>query len=213
MDYVNIPFPDCIALGAQSAVRWSTTITQSFGGRVDANQNWQDPLHPFDISFAVRTVSEFALVKAHFMQVRGRANSFPFKDYTDFEVSASEGVILDAAGVAPAGNATFYLNKRYGSGLSAYDRPITRPDSPVQVFRTRSAVTTDITGSGAVVNYSSGAVAITGHMSGDTYSWAGEFHVPCRYDTDNLPAVIVNRQPNGEHLVAVTGLQLIEVRE
>lgn len=213
MDYVDISFPECIALNAQSAVQWSTTITMAYGGQVDANQNWQDPLHPFDISFAVKTVSDFAIVKAHFMQVRGRANSFPFKDYTDFEVTVSSGVILDADGIAPTADGTFYLNKRYGSGAAAYDRPITRPDNPVQVFRTRASVTTDITGSGAVVTYTTGAVAITGHLSGDTYSWSGEFKLPCRYDTDTLPAVIVNREPNGEHLVSVTGLKIIEVRE
>lgn len=213
MEYVDIPFPDCIAMNAQSAVQWSTTVVQSFGGRVNTNQNWQDPLHPFDISFAVRTVTEYSLVKAHFMQVAGRAKSFPFKDYTDFEVTAANGVILDASGASITANGTYFLHKRYGSGGSAYDRRITRPDTPIQVLRTRAAVTTNIVGSGATVTYTTGAVAITGHQSGDTYTWVGEFKVPCRYDTDTLPAVIVSRQGAGEHLVSVSGLSVVEVRE
>lgn len=214
MDYVNIAFPDCIAMGAQSAVMWQTQITQSIDGQVSANQDWQDPLHPFDIGFAVRTVSDFALVKAHFMQVRGQAKAFPFKDYTDFEASATEGKLLTLAGAAVSGDGTYYLHKRYGTGADAFDRRITRPDTPIQVLRTRSAVTTNITGVGATVTYTTGAVAITGHAGGDTYAWVGTFKLPVRYATDRLNAVIENREPtpDGEHLVSVSGLQLVEVR-
>lgn len=214
MEFVDIAFPDCIAMGAQSAVMWQTQITQSIDGQVSANQDWQDPLHPFDISFAVRTVSDFALVKAHFMQVRGQAKAFPFKDYTDFEATATDGKLLTLAGAAVSGDGTYYLHKRYGSGASAFDRRITRPDTPVQVLRTRSGNTTNITGAGATVTYTTGAVAITGHVSGDTYAWAGTFKLPVRYATDQLNAVIVNREPgaSGEHLVIVNGLQLVEVR-
>jgi uncharacterized protein (TIGR02217 family) len=214
MSFVNIPFPDCIAFGAQSDVMWRTNIVQSIGGYESANQNWEDAKHVYDVSFAVRTASDYQDIREHFNQVRGRANTFPFKDYLDFEVTG--GVLLSAAGAIPAASGTFYLHKRYGSGGSLWDRKITRPDSTLTgVYRTRSAVVTNILGTDAVVTYTTGAVALANHVGGDTYTWAGTFKVPCRYDTDRLPAAIINKQPgqNGELLVDVQSIPIIEVRE
>lgn len=212
MTFVDIPFPDCIALGAESNPTWSTDITPVDSGRESANQKWADTRHEFDVSFAVRTKSDYLLVRSHFHQVRARAKSFPMKDFLDFEVDTTEGLLFDAAGVAPAGNGTFFLYKRYGSGADAYDRKITRPDNPVQVFRNGG----DITGAGAAVTYTTGAVAITGHTGGDVYTWSGTFKVPCRYDTDRLPAAAINKQGSGdggELLVDCGSIPIIEVRE
>jgi uncharacterized protein (TIGR02217 family) len=214
MSDIDIPFPDCIAFGAQSDVMWLTNIVQSIGGYESANQNWEDAKHVYDVSFAVRTAGDYQDIREHFNQVRGRANTFPFKDYLDFEVTA--GVLLSAAGSIPAASGTFYLHKRYGSGGSLWDRKITRPDSTLTgVYRTRSAVVTNILGTDAVVTYTTGAVALANHFGGDTYTWAGTFKVPCRYDTDRLPAAIINKQPGqaGELLVDVQSIAIVEVRE
>jgi uncharacterized protein (TIGR02217 family) len=212
MSFVNTPFPDCIAFGAQSDPMWSTNIPVSAGGFEKANQNWEEVRHAYDVSFAVRTASEYKLIRTHFNEIRGRANHYPFKDYLDFEVSTSEGRLLSAAGAAPAADGSFQLHKRYGS-TNAYDRKITRPDSPIAVWRTRSAVTTNIVGAGAAVTYTTGVVAITGHVGGDTYSWSGTFKVPVRYDTDRLPAAIINRHNAEELLVDCSSIPLVEVRE
>lgn len=211
MEYVNIPFPDCIAFGAQSDAMWSTEVVAVLSGREVTNQNWEDNRHVFDASQAVKTATDFAMVRTHFHEVRGRAKAFPFRDFIDYEVATTEGVVLSLAGAVVSANGTYYLHKRYGS-VSPYYRRITRPDTPVRVFRTRAAVTTDITGAGAAVTYTTGAVAITGHLGGDTYSWSGTFMVPCRYDTDRLSASAINRSDD-ELLVQCGPVPLIEVRE
>lgn len=215
MQFVNIPFPECIAFGAQSDAAWSTDLAAVLSGHEIANQKWQDTRHFYDVSFAVRTRTDYLLVRTHFHQVRGRAKSYPFKDFLDFEVSAAEGVLLSAAGAVISANGTYYLHKRYGSGGDAYNRRITRPDTPIQVLRTRSGVTTNIVGSGAAVTYTTGAVVITGHAGGDTYAWSGTFVVPCRYDTDRLPAAAINKQggEDGELLVDCASIPIVEVRE
>jgi uncharacterized protein (TIGR02217 family) len=216
MSFVNIAFPDCIEFGAQSIVVWLTNIVQSIGGYESANQNWEDAKHAYDVSFAVRTVSDYQSIRAHFNQVRGRANYFPFKDYLDFEVTAADGVLLSSAGAIPAASGTFYLHKRYGSGGSLWDRRITRPDSTLTaITRTRGGTPSNILGTDAVVTYTTGAVALSNHVGGDTYTWAGTFKVPCRYDVDRLPAAIINKQPSddGELLVSVQSIPIVEVRE
>lgn len=211
MQFVNISFPERIAFGAQSDPMWSTNLAVSFGGFETANQNWEDVRHHYDVSFSVRNVTDYKAVKAHFMQVRGRAKSFPFKDFLDFEVSSSEGVVDDAESVSDG----YQLFKRYGSGDDLYDRKITRPTSgTVAIFRTRSAVTTNVTAD-ATISYDGGTFSVTGDQEGDVYTWSGEFMVPARYDTDRLPSVAINKEPgaDGELLVQCAAIPIIEVKE
>ncbi len=214
MVFVDVAFPDRIAMGAQSDAEWSTALTAVVGGQESTNENWEDALHRFDASLSVRTATTYALARTHFHEVRGRARKFPFKDFLDFRVTTAQGKLLDATGVEPAANGTYRLHKRYGS-TNPWDRRITRPDTPIQVFRTRAAVTTDITGAGAAVTYAGGTVVISGHVAGDTYTWSGTFKVPCRYDIDRLPAAAINKQPapGGDLLVDCGPIPICEVRE
>lgn len=200
-------FPERIAFGAQSDPQWSTNLVALGSGFESANQNWQDCRHAFDVSFAVRVLSDYQLIRAHFHQARGRARAFLFKDFLDYTATQAEGV-LTATGTANQ----YQMHKRYGSGADVYDRRITRPRNPVLVYRTRTGTTTTIT---PTVDYDTGLVTVSGHVSGDTYAWAGEFRVPCRYDTDRLPSAAVNREPGptGELFVQCDAIPVVEVRE
>lgn len=212
MIFVDVPFPECIGFGAESSGTWDTSVAAVLGGNEDTNQNWEDARHEFNVPFAPRPADEWILIRDHHHTMRGRAKSFPVKDFLDFSVTVANGVLIDDDGAAPTASGTFQLAKQYGSGSEAYKRRITRPDTPVHVFRTRSAVTTDITGAGAAVTYTTGAVVITGHVGGDTYTWSGTFKVPCRYDSDKLPGVAVNKN-DGELVVECGPIAIIEVRE
>lgn len=212
MTFVDVPFPDCIAFGAQFEPEWKTTIAVTGGGYESAVQEWSQNRLMADVSFAVRTKTDYQLILDHFNMVRARARSFPFKNYLDFETTQLNGAVLTVAGVAISANGTYYLHRQYGTGSNAYYKRITRPDSPAVVYRTRAAVTTNITGAGATITYTTGAVAITGHASGDTYSWAGSFMLPCRYGVDRLPAAVVNKSA-GELIVSCDSIPVLEVRE
>lgn len=209
--YLDLPFPDRIAFGAQSDPVWSTEIAATASGHETAAELWAQNKHAYDVSFAVRTAADYRLVRTHFNQVRGRSRTFPFKDYLDFEVSAAEGVSDDAENSTDG----LQLFKRYGSGASAYDRKITRPRSgTLAIFRTRSSVTTNVTGS-ATIDYADGTFTVSGDAPGDVYTWSGEFWVPCRYGSDQLPAAIVNKEPaaDGDLLVECGSIAVLEVRE
>lgn len=204
MAYINAPFPDCIAFGAESVPEWSTQLADNSAGYSVANQSWSHARHSYDVSLAVRVLSDYKLVQAHFHQVRGRANTFPFKDYLDFEVTAAEGVATLVSG------SDYQLGKTYGS-TNPYTRTITRPVSGACTFyRTRSGAQSVIA---PTVDYATGVITVAGHVSGDTYQWAGEFRVPCRYGADRLPAAAINRQPNGELYVQASEILLVEARE
>jgi uncharacterized protein (TIGR02217 family) len=207
MEFIAITFPDCIALGAQSDPTWSTTLAEVIGGAEATNQNWSEARHRFDVSLTARPVSEYHSMRDHFHEARGRAKKWPFKDFLDFEVTQANGVLLDANLVAPAGNGTFNLHKKYGT-VDPYYRQITRPDTPIIVYRNG----VNIMGAGAVVTYAGGTVAITGHTGGDVYTWSGTFKVPCRYDIDRLPAAAINKS-EGEIIVDCGPIPIIEVKE
>lgn len=190
---------------------WSTTIGATFGGYESANQNWSNARHEFDVSLAIRNETDYAVVLAHFHQMRGRAHYFPFKDFLDYRVEQSQGVLLDDY---DSPTTAYQLAKRYGSGAYVYDRKITRPFN-VAVYRVRAGVTTVITGSVTVSTTTGRLTApITGHQTGDQYQWSGQFYVPCRYGLDKLPSVAVDRQAGGgELLVRCDSIPLIEFRE
>lgn len=208
MEFVDLPFPERIAFNAKAEASWQTTLTTLLSGFESTNQEWSQTRHFYDAGLAIRVASEYLDVKAHFHAVRGKAKKFPFLDPIDHTVS-------QAAGVLTASGSDWQMFYRYGSGGTAYDRKITRPKSgTIAVFRTRSAVTTNITGS-CSIDYTTGLVTISGHVSGDTYEWSGQFFVPCRYDIDRLPAVIVNKQggEGGELFVDCDSVPIVEVKE
>lgn len=120
MMFINVPFPECLAFGAISAPMWKTVLAENQGGWTQANQIWVYNKHSYDVSTAVRTNSDYALVIDHFNEVRGRANTFPFKDPLDYEVSADRGAVIY---VSPG---VYQLAKQYGT-VNPYYRKITRP--------------------------------------------------------------------------------------
>lgn len=212
MDYVDIPFPDRIAFGAQSSPTWSTSVAMTGGGSKTTNQNWSAARHEYDVSFAIRTASNFDLVVQHFHSVRGRAKKFPFKDYLDFTVSRARSTLIDNED----SDGTYTLAKTYGAaGPDQYVRRITRPRTgTVVIYRLRTGVTTDLTGD-STIDFETGIVEIdpTEIEEGDVLTWSGEFWVPCSYDTDKLPAVIINREGAGELLVDCTSIPVVEEKE
>jgi uncharacterized protein (TIGR02217 family) len=220
MEFVDLEFPERIAFGARSEPGWQTEIGITQGGVEATNQTWTNNRHYYDVSLAIRTASLYALVREHFNVMQGRTKYFPFKDFLDFSVTSAQGFVLDPDDLsAITANGSYQLFKVYGlsAGAHAYYRRITRPRAVIAVWRNRGGVITNITGAGAAVTYTTGAVVISGHVAGDTYSWSGEFRVPCRYDVDRLPAAAVNKQgkrsSDAELFVTCEQIPVIEVRD
>jgi uncharacterized protein (TIGR02217 family) len=211
--YVDIPFPPRIAFGAQRRPGWSTIVVMVESGLTRAEERWEQARHQFDISFAIRTVRDYSLIQDHFHQMRARARTFPFPDPLDNVTVRASGVLLPVDD--PDTPTIWQLAKRYGTGDAAWFRLITRPVAPI-VYRTRAGVTTSIAGS-ATVDLSNGGVVISpaALAPGDLLSWAGGFMVPCRYDVDELPGSIENREPgpDGELYVRVASIPVIEDKE
>ena len=183
MAFLESPrFPDRIATGAEGGPAFSTTKVYTRSGQRYANRNWQYPLPNYTIDQPAKKPGDFVELRAFFYNVAGAFGGFRFKDWTDY-TDEEDGVPCGIFSTVVAGS-VYQMVKRYVLGANTFLRPIQKPVSgTVKVFRTRSAVTTDITGS-STVDTTTGRVTVTGHLSGDTYAWTGEFDVPVALQDD-----------------------------
>lgn len=181
--FIETPrFPSCVAYGATGGPKFSTNIVALASGREQRNIVWSQVRAEYDVGHRNRTIVEMDELRAFFYAVRGRAYGFRFKDYTDYEVSATEGFLVDDGGSPSA----FKMMKRYTIGTMTYDRRIYKP--------VVGSVTCYLNGEampGWTVDYATGIVTgmHTGspnYYPGAAVTWAGEFDVPVRFDVDHL---------------------------
>lgn len=211
MQYASITFPPRLALSIQRVSKWQTRVTQSTSGRVGTQQDWQDALHTYDASFAVRTDSDYDEIVQHFHAVRGRAKKWPLKDPLDYKVTTSRSAMTELSADL------YQLGKTYGTGADVWTRRITRPIAgTVAVYRLRTGVTTDITADGTLDaglgTFEADALVIE---EGDVLTWSGQFYVPCMYGSDRLPGQVAGKRPgtSGELLVQCDDILIEEVLE
>lgn len=186
MAYFNEPFPDDIALGATGGPRIKVTAVKSGGGARYANKDWTNPQHIFNVSQGIKSLADFEVLRAFWYVTV--PDSFPFKDYTNFQVSQSLGVLQLVSG------SVYQMFKDETYRTRTWLRKIKKPKpGTVTVWRTRSGSTSVIM---PTVDYLTGLVTVSGHASGDTYGWAGDFYVPCYFVGDSMESA---KQVGPEH--------------
>ncbi len=201
--WLDVEFPRRIALGAVVTPGWQVTVTSTTAGFESRNLDWTQARHEFDVSLAVRTASDYLIVKKHFNMARAQLKSFAIRDFLDHRCEQSDGFLVATTG-------GYQLYKRYGSGPDAYERKITRPEN-VTIYQG------GVPGVGFDVDMETGIVTGPGSPGpgAEELGWSGKFFVPVRYDIDKLPGQAVQKHggPDGELLVSVSGILLVEVRE
>ena len=172
MAFIETRFPTKIAYGASGGPAYSTDIVVVNSGFEQRNSVWADSRCEFDVSHGVKTQTQLNELIAFFRVMKGRANGFRFKDFTDFQVTTGQGVFVALT------TYTFQMYRRYTTAATNYDRKITKPVS---------GSITVTGGSGVSINYTTGVVTVS---SGTPTAWVGQFDIPCRFDTDSLKARI-----------------------
>lgn len=149
----------CIDMGFgwQGGPSFLTGLVATRGGFESRNRYWQVARFKYEIGLVARVVSEFAAIKSAFMVCGGRADTFLFRDSTDYEAGVSNGAlrgVLDDAYVSTAvgyGIPVYQFTKGYTFASTTYYRPIMVPTGTV--YRGGSPVT---------VGASPGNIAIAG---------------------------------------------------
>lgn len=187
MSFFEDRIPDCIGLDITGGPNFSTEVVKTQGGQRYANQNWTYPLHRFRFGYTGMKESEILVHRSFFYVVKGRADGFRFKDWNDYR--ATRQPLSLVSGVI------YQLNQTYARGIRTFTRPIYKPVSgKVAVFRTRAGVTSSIS---PTIDTTTGQVTVSGHVSGDSYTWTGEFDVPVAFTSDAFEAQIVNKGSEG----------------
>lgn len=178
-------FPDHIAMGAMGGPEFSTTIVQSIGGKEQRTSHMLYPKHNWDVSPGVRTNADYMELRAFFLNARGKAHGWRFKDSSDYHCTHSDGVVTAIT------STTFQLHKKYVSGAQTMLRKIAKPVSgTVEILVSGAAAT-------ATINTVTGVVTIAAAPAAANVTWAGQFDVPMRFDFDHLQATRIARDQDG----------------
>lgn len=192
--FLDIAFPGSVGRGATGGPGFSTQIVTLASGAEQRNVNWSQARGRWNISTGIRDRADMAAVIAHFHVVKGRAFSFRFRDWNDFDAVDQTMVQVTST--------TWQLVKRYSRSGFEHVRTITKPVSGSVVTRVGGSVVTP-----ASINLLTGVVTFAG-APGSAPTASFQFDVPVRFDTDSLPV-----QANAWDMQVVSNIDLVEVLE
>lgn len=211
--FIDEYLPDCAnSYNAISGPSFSTESVMVDSGAESINQRWQHPLFKFRVPRAVRDMETMFQVRDHFMIMKGRGQTFPFRDPLDFAsvnpeapgveptISATDQVIATANGT----KTQFQLIKTYTVGGSSYARNIVHPVTASVLVSLNGTPTA----SGWSVSRTTGVLSFDAPPSNGVVIRAG-FYFDCevRYDHDEFDAIAVSYRAGG-----FADLELMEVR-
>lgn len=183
-------FPLNIAFGAIGGPKYQTSIVTVDSGREYRNGDWANSRSKWEVGLRAMRKADTDELTSFFRVVKARLHGFRFRDWSDYQVTAGQGVVIQN----PDGS--LQLAKKYVSGDLTEYRPITTPVQGTVVM----------TG-GGTIDY------VTGKVTGGTTSntWTGEFDIPVRFDTDELQLDAVDKS-EGEILFQWSQIPLVEIR-
>ena len=174
MAFIETQFPTDISLGATGGPGFQTDVIAVNSGFEQCNANWEDARCAFDVAHGVKTQAQLDTLIAFFRVMKGKANGFRFKDWSDYKVTSGQGIFTQID------STHFQMWRRYTTAGNNSDREITKPVS--------GTITVN-GGTVASIDYTTGIVTMT---TGTPTSWTGEFDVPMRFDIDQMKNSIIH---------------------
>ena len=196
MSFLEIRFPDSISFNSSTILEFNTTIITSKNGKEYRNVNWNNNKMKFNIVNGIKTKTELDEVIKFFRNVKGKADGFRFKDWTDFSA------VNQQIGIGDGETKEFQLIKTYTINGNTYTRKIKKPViSTIKVFLD-GIETNDFS-----IDLTNGLITFEVAPSDTTIITANfEFDVPVRFNNDLLE-VSLNSLSSGK----INNLELIEI--
>jgi uncharacterized protein (TIGR02217 family) len=188
----DVVFPLPISFGATGGPERRIEVAELTSGREQRNARQAHSKRRYDAGTGIASISDLRQVISFFEARRGRLTAFRFRDPFD-NASRDDGLAVtpadQALGTGNGMQSRFKLVKNYGSGSDAYARPIRKPVSGslrVAVAGVEKTLSThfsfdDTTGE---IVFVSGSIP----SNGQSVTAGFEFHVPVRFDADQLSA-------------------------
>lgn len=196
-----------IERGALGGARFNTSVLELDSGFEKRNSNWSVPRGEWDVGFGLllkfqedpdNMKLDLDELINFFYIVRGKAYSWRFKDWSDFEVGYENGNEIDPQflGLGDGATTQFQAFKRYSFGGQTFDRSITKlvDDSNLKLYQ-NSTLLTETThytvdhdrGIFTLVTPPGGAGSGGNGPSGeDLLEFRAQFDNHVRLDTDDL---------------------------
>ena len=210
MAFIESPrFPESISYHSSGGPVWKTQVVQTSSGREQRIQTWQDPLRKWDAMNGVRTDAELDQLHAWFLVTAGMAHSFRWKDWKDCVATTANSIGIVNANSQGNGTSLGQLYKRYAVGSCTYVRKIIKPVAgTLQVFKNGVALTLGYGPGQWQIDTTTGAMSFYGTPPSltDTLTWAGQFDVPVRFDTDTFSASYEDQNASS------VSLPIVEIR-
>lgn len=217
VSFHEIRLDKCYSYGAQGGPKFKTNILTLDGGDEKRNQNWQNSRGEWDISYAVRDLTEAESLRTFFFGRRGRVYGFRFHDAQDFKINRQQIGTTDGGTTT-----TFQAYKNYADTINPYTRNIykfvdvgSEVSLPLAAWTggvSRTVVTSGSPGASEVdINLNTGLVtlgATIGAAASDAVEIEGEFDVPVRFDRDDFDMTIVD-----SNIFNLGAVPLVEVRD
>ena len=195
----DVQFPTRISYGARGGPTFNTTVRQLRSGQESRNANWSATRRRYDVTTAIQDEADKDEFLSFFINRKGKAHGFRFKDWADYSIVAGQ------IGVGDNVETQFQIIKTYNDGSYQTVRNITRPiGSTLKVYFDAVEQV-----SGFSLNDSTGIITFTTPPASPVVITVDcEFDTPCRFDIDELSQVIeAFDQYVGD------GLAIVELRE
>lgn len=188
MAFHEVRFPSDLSFGATGGPERRTEIVTLANGFEERNTPWAHSRHRYDAGLGLRSLPDLEALITFFEERRGQLHAFRWKDWADYRSGPPDrqpGHLDQVIGIGDGKTKRFQLSKSYGTGPTAYVRPIAKPvaDS-VLVGLDGTAVRI---GTDCVVDPTTGQVTFEIAPAASAIVSAGfEFDVPARFDVDRL---------------------------
>jgi len=194
MAFHDVQISEDVEQGAVGGPQFKTNVIALISGHEKRNVEWSRARAAWNIGYGIGDAALFREVLEFFYARQGKAHSFRFKDWADFEITAQ------SIGTTDTTTATFQIYKRYTSGGINYDRNILKPLASGWVV-TVNAVSQTVVYDTAPAADEVAIATLTGILTlgsthqattGQDIAITGEFDIPVRFDTDDLQQSITN---------------------
>jgi uncharacterized protein (TIGR02217 family) len=205
MTFHDVRLPDDVEKGAGGGPQFNTVVMSLATGFEQRNIQWSQARAKYDVGYGIQTKTNFNIVRDFFYARFGRAHSFRFKDWGDFEMARQ------IIGQTDGATATFQVFKRYTSGALDYDRTIEKVVLDSESVWVNSVAISE--GAGATqyqLNDLTGVLTLgvtLAAQSGTDVEVLCEFDVPVRFDTDQFDVTLETFEAG-----AIPSLPVVEVR-
>lgn len=176
--------PDSVERGAVGGPNFNTTILQLSGGAEKRNINFSRTRGTWDISYGIQSKADFESVLAFFYTKFGKAHSFRFKDWADFEIGDAGTDTPQTIGTGDGETTVFPIVRRYSTAAFQFDRVLEKINIIPEPRAFKDGVE-----QASGFTFQTGAATLTWSVApavGELIGVICEFDVIVRFDTDHL---------------------------